>query len=58
LVCDVIKRSKKRIKTSKFQSCRVTAGNGKTSNGAPRVELDFGATGLEENIIQEQGHFW
>jgi hypothetical protein len=35
LVCDIIKRSRKRIKTSKFQLCRVTAVNGKTSNGAP-----------------------
>jgi hypothetical protein len=35
LVCDVIKRSRKRIKTSKSQSCRVTAGNGETSNGTP-----------------------
>jgi hypothetical protein len=37
LVCDVIKRSRKRIKMSKSRSCRVSAGNRETSNGTPLV---------------------
>jgi hypothetical protein len=42
LVCDVVKRSRKRIKKSKSQSCRVTTGNGETSNGTPLSGIDFG----------------
>jgi hypothetical protein len=50
LVCDVIRRSRKRIKTSKSQSCRVTAGNGETSNGTPLGVASLITTGVHETL--------